>query len=173
MIFSFKKHNNTTLYDILLGLSRNIFFYNRVKLNDDFQTRILLMFFHFSILMIIYKLKGKKFDQLSYDSLFNNIENNLRELGLGDVAVNKKMKDLNKILYDILLKINSYKTDKNQFKMNQDIILKYFNQKDHKNLVNYDYISEYFDGFFNFCFEFSLDSVLQEAKNYKFSYGST
>ena len=30
----------------------------------------------------------------------------LRELGFGDVSVNKKMKDLNKILYDILLKIN-------------------------------------------------------------------
>ena len=26
-----------------------------------------------------------------------NIENNLRELGFGDVSVNKKMKDLNKI----------------------------------------------------------------------------
>ena len=37
--------------------------------------------------------------------LFHNIENNLRELGFGDVSVNKKMKDFNKILYDILLKI--------------------------------------------------------------------
>ena len=64
------------------------------------------MFIHFSIMMIIFKKKGKKFDQKAYDSLFFNIENNLRELGYGDVAVNKKMKDLNKILYDILLKIN-------------------------------------------------------------------
>ena len=173
MIFSFKKHNNTILYNTLLGLSRNIFFNNRAKLNDDFQTRIFLMFFHFSILMIICKFKGKKFDQLSYDSLFNNIENNLRELGLGDVAVNKKMKDLNKILYHIVLKINLSKSDKSQFKINQDIVYKYFNQKDHKKQVNYDYIEEYFNGFFNFCFEFSLDSMIQEAKNYKFSYGST
>ena len=36
--------------------------------------------------------------------MFNNIEYNLREMGFGDVTVNKKMKDLNKILYDILLK---------------------------------------------------------------------
>ena len=61
------------------------------------------MFIHFSIMMIIFK-KKKKFDQKSYDILFHNIENNLRELGFGDVSVNKKMKDLNKILYDILLK---------------------------------------------------------------------
>ena len=38
---------------------------------------------------------------------FHNIENNLRELGFGDVSVNKKMKDFNKILYDILLKIEN------------------------------------------------------------------
>ena len=74
-------------------------------LKDNFETRIYLMFFHFSLMMIIFKKKGQKFDQKSYDSLFFNIENNLRELGFGDVSVNKKMKELNKLLYDILLKI--------------------------------------------------------------------
>ena len=96
-------HNNE-LYNTLLTLSRNLFFYNKITLKDTFETRIYLMFIHFSLMMIIYKKKGKKFNQKSYDSLFFNIENNLRELGYGDVAVNKKMKDLNKILYDILLK---------------------------------------------------------------------
>ena len=60
------------------------------------------MFFHFSILLLIHKKKGKKFDQKAYDNFFYSIENDLRELGFGDVYVNKKMKDLNKILYDIL-----------------------------------------------------------------------
>ena len=64
------------------------------------------MFFHFSIIMLIFKKKGELFDQKSYDNLFYCIENNLRELGFGDVSVNKKMKDLNKILYDILLKVD-------------------------------------------------------------------
>ena len=63
------------------------------------------MFFHFSILLLIHKKKGKKFDQKAYDNFFYSIENDLRELGFGDVYVNKKMKDLNKILYDILLKL--------------------------------------------------------------------
>ena len=66
------------------------------------------MFIHFSILMIIYKIKEKKFSQSQYDSLFHCIENDLRELGLGDVSVNSKMKIFNKILYDILLKFGFY-----------------------------------------------------------------
>ena len=40
----------------------------------------ILCFFIFQLLMINFKKKGKKFDQNHYDSLFNNIENNLREL---------------------------------------------------------------------------------------------
>ena len=93
------------MYNTLLSLSRNIFFYKKINLNDNFETRIYLMFLHFSIMMIISKKKGIKFDQTKYDSLFHNIENNLREMGFGDVSVNKKMKELNKVLYDILLKI--------------------------------------------------------------------
>ena len=59
------------------------------------------MLFHFSIILLIFKRKSLKFNQDKYDSLFHNIENNLRELGFGDISVNKKMKDLNKF-YDIL-----------------------------------------------------------------------
>ena len=64
------------MYNILLTLSRNIFFYKQIKLPDNFETRIYLMFFHFSIMMIIHKKKGEKFSQYEYDSLFHNIENN-------------------------------------------------------------------------------------------------
>ena len=76
------------MYNTLLSLSRNIFF-KKINLNDNFETRIYLMFLHFSIMMIISK-KGYKIDQTKYDSLFHNIENNLREMGFGDVSVNKK-----------------------------------------------------------------------------------
>ena len=61
---------------------------------------------HFSIILIIFKKNKIKYPQSSYDNLFFSIENNLRELGFGDVAVNKKMKDINKIFYDILIKLN-------------------------------------------------------------------
>ena len=39
--------HKTKLYNILLILSRNIFFYEKIELQDSFETRIYLMFMHF------------------------------------------------------------------------------------------------------------------------------
>ena len=80
------------------------------------------MFMHFSILMIISKNK-EKVHQNEYDYFFDNIEYNLK-LGFGDVTVNKKMKKLNKILYDILLKIKTQANENEN--LNFELISKYF-----------------------------------------------
>ena len=160
----FQKKHNSQLYNILLKLSRNIFFYKKIQLNDSFETRIFLMFFHFSILMIIFKKKGEKFDQKEYDNVFNIIEYNLRELGFGDVSVNKKMKDLNKILYDILLKLN---LNKSGFKLNQELIGKYFNNFTSNN-EKWDKCKDYFEGFYKFCFDMDPENMLKDLNKYKF-----
>ena len=125
------------------------------------------MLFHFSIILKIFKKKGKKFDQKTYDLFFHNIENNLRELGFGDISVNKKMKDLNKILYDILLKIEK-DLEENKFKINPAITIKYFKDlKSHKNEELSD-LNDYFTSFFNFCFELPLESMIRDSINFKF-----
>ena len=162
--------HSTELYNTLLTLSRNPFFYNKIKLNDSFESRIYLMFIHFSIIMIIFKKKGKKFNQKAYDSLFFNIENNLRELGYGDVAVNKKMKDINKILYDILLKIINFEND--SFKINKNLIIKYFNQLNNEDSQKYLDFERYLNDFYKFCFELSLKNMIREAIKFK-DYGCT
>ena len=130
------------------------------------------MFFHFSILMIVSKFKGKKFNQESYDYFFHNIEFNLRENGLGDVAVNKKMKEFNKILYDILLKLN---LDKKQgvFKINRELIKTYFENFNDKKQSNIDEFEQYFQKFYDFCFELPLDNMIERSIKFKDLYGST
>ena len=45
MFAIYKKHRNK-LYNKLVELSRNKFFYERIKLPDDFESRIILIFFH-------------------------------------------------------------------------------------------------------------------------------
>ena len=162
----FKNHKNN-LYNILLSLARNIFFYKNIKLPDTFETRLYLMFIHFSIMMMVSKSKGKKFSQDDYDFLFNNIEYNLRESGLGDVSVNKKMKEFNKILYDILLKIDLENKNQNLFKVNKTLISRYFSElNDHKN-IKYLEFETYLLDFYHFCFELPLDNMVRDAINFK------
>ena len=78
----------------------------------------------------------------------------MRELGYGDVAVNKKMKDLNKILYDILLKISNEVN--NSFKINKSLIIKYFNQLDDNGTVKYQDFERYLNDFINFVLNYLL-----------------
>jgi cytochrome b pre-mRNA-processing protein 3 len=127
------------------------------------------MFMHFSIMLIVFRKKKVKFNQTAYDKLFQNIENNLRELGFGDVSVNKKMKDFNKILYDILLKID--KNDNGNFNINQKLIFKYFEELNTKNRSKYQEFEQYFLKFYDFCFELTLKNMIREVINYR--YGCT
>lgn len=131
------------------------------------------MFFHFSIIMLIFKKKGELFDQKSYDNLFYCIENNLRELGFGDVSVNKKMKDLNKILYDILLKVDLNEINNKKLKLNKNLIKTYFEPILQKKQSKNDYIERYFINFYDFCFELSPINMIKDLKNFNFSYGSS
>ena len=166
MIFKSNGHKDN-LYNTLLSLSRNIFFYKNIKLSDNFNTRIYLMFIHFSIMMIVTKKKQNKFNQKSYDMLFYNIENDLRELGYGDIAVNKKMKEFNKILYDILLKLE-FKSDSDLFKINYKLINKYFIELNDPKSEEFTKLNKYFSKFYDFCFEYSMENMLKAAINFKY-----
>ena len=155
------------MYNILLTLSRNIFFYKKIGLSDKFETRIYLMFFHFSIFLIISKKKNIKFDQKKYDNLFNYIEYDLRELGFGDVAVNKKMKELNKIFYDILLKLDLKKNDIKEFDINLDLIKTYFSYLKNDKNSKIAYLKDYFSNFYNYCFNLTFDKMIEESINFE------
>ena len=163
MIFKRRQHKQN-IYNTLLFLSRNILFYKNLGFEDTYETRIYLMFFHYSIILLILKNKEKKKNQENYDDLFFYIENNLRELGFGDVSVNKKMKDLNKIFYDILLKIN---TNNNSFEISKKLSNKYF-KKLNDNDKNWEVFARYFKNFYHFCFELTGNNMIKEAINYKF-----
>ncbi len=166
-MFSVYKRHNNELYNNLVKLSRNIFFYKNIKLGDKFETRVLLIFFHFAIILRHFKKNLKKdFPQKIYDNIFLNIEYHLRELGYGDVSVNKQMKILNKIFYDILIKIHDEKSDK--FSINYKIINKHlFENKDTKDVLKSD-LCNYFNSFYNFCFELDPQSMIEGNINFNY-----
>ena len=172
-MFSIYKSNHNSLYNKLVELSRSIFFYKEISLKDDFETRINLIFIHFSIILLIFKKRKKNFPQEIFDNIFLNIEFHIRELGYGDVTVNKKMKILTRIFYDILLKINNSKTE--AFVTSDEILKIYFDPIDDDKYRIIDNLSEYFNTFYNFCFELKGDIMLKGQINFKYlnNHGST
>tara|TARA_B110000971_G_scaffold214134_1_gene245834 strand:+ start:274 stop:792 length:519 start_codon:yes stop_codon:yes gene_type:complete len=165
MFSTYNTHNNS-LYNKLVELSRNIFFYKETLLKDSFETRIILIFVHFSILLIIFKKKKKEFPQKIFDNIFLNIEFHIRELGYGDVVVNKKMKTLTRIFYDILLKIN--KSASEDFEVDNKILKTYFEITNANSSILVDNLSSYFSVFYNFCFELKIDNMLKGKINFKY-----
>lgn len=162
MIFNTK--HNSDLYNTLLYLSRNLFFYDKINLPDTFESRIYLMFMHFSVMLIIFKQQKVEFPQKIYDDLFNSVEYNLRELGFGDVAVNTKMKNMNKTFYDILLKVN---ISNKSFKINKNLILKYFESLNDLNTAKYELFEQYMINFYHFCFDIKPQTMIKDALKFK------
>ena len=88
------------MYNKIVFLTRKNFFYKDFKLSDSFSNRIYLIFFHLCFILIALKNKesDKNDQQAIFDFFFKQIELNCRELGYGDITVNKKMKRFNKTI---------------------------------------------------------------------------
>ena len=165
-MFSFYKKHNNQLYNKLSDLSRNKFLYEEIKLADNFETRILLIFFHLSIILKIAKGTGSnKKTQDIYDNIFQNIEYHIRELGYGDVSVNKNMKNMNKIFYDILYSLDKETSNTN---ISKKLLEKYFNQKNNSSNVKISKLADYLIKFQNFCFDLDVNIMLNGSINFKY-----
>ena len=161
--------NEDKLYNKILLISRNKFFYTKLQLDDTFQNRVNLIFFHISFLFIKSKRKGKnppfkEFCQKVFDFVFKKIELNMREIGYGDMAINKNMKLLVKIFYNILLFCEKYKNE--NAKSKKLFLFKYFSQNTDKKDADIHNLVGYFDRYQAFCFDLSQDSVLKGDLNF-------
>ena len=89
-------------------------------------------------------------------------------MGFGDVTVNKKMKEFNKILYDILLKLDLNSKENSSFSINENLVKDYFTL--FKTTRNKEFLKfiEYFNAFFYFCFELPLDYMLEDILKFKY-----
>ena len=105
-MFKTTKQNNFNeyaLFNSILLLSRIKIFYTKFNLSDIFHNRIHLIFVHISFIFIKikqYKDKNqyKLFYQKTFDSMFKNIDLNMREIGYGDTTINKNMKFFSDVL---------------------------------------------------------------------------
>jgi len=173
-MFNYFKQNvilEKKLYNNIIYLSRNKIFYTKFNLNDTYQNRIYLIFLHISFLLnkVNYKNKSKihkEFEQKVFDFTFNSIELNMREIGYGDVAVNKNMKFLIKTFYNILLNCENYNKKRERDKLK--FLLDYLSIKDETKAKNNTNLVDYFNKYQAFCFDLCLDSVLKGDLNFTY-----
>ncbi len=118
----FKKENKQVkiIYQNIIKISRSKFFYLDLKLNDNFETRFDLIIFHAFIIFFYYKNLNNEKSKISqdlFDFMFSDFENNLREMGFGDIAVNKKMKVFITAFYG---RIAQYSKGADMYRINGD-----------------------------------------------------
>ena len=88
----------------------------------------------------------------------------MRELGHGDVSVNSKMKLLNKIFYDILLKIEN--SQNNCFKVDKNTLIKHLSDNKKFNIEYTAKLTTYLESFYNFCFELDTNIMIKGQINF-------
>jgi len=162
--FKYKKHN--FIYNNLVKLSRNIYFYKDIKLDDKLENRVIIIFAHLTVILSCLKnnKNNKVLSQEIYDNIFLNIENNLREMGHGDVTVNKKMKVFNQIFHDLLVKfIDEKKT--NKIEINEMIKFLFLVKKSDEISIK---LRDYFIKYYDFCFDIINKNMIKELDKFKY-----
>ena len=151
-----------TLYNTLVNLSRNKSLFSIFTDKDTFSDRLLILLFHFAFFLRRYKNNtDKEYLQKFYDYFFRQIELSLREIGYGDVSINKKMKDYINNFYSILDKIDDWDNLNNEKK--GEILGFYYKLKDnHLEIVNY------FNNFEIYLSKTTLKSFTKSVINHKY-----
>ena len=148
----FKKNQNNNIkniYQNIVKISRSKYLYLEMELEDSFETRFDLNVLLSFMIFYFYKKKNIKNSNIAqelFDYMFNDFENNLREMGFGDIAVNKKMKVFIKAFYGRIAKYNdgmhTFETN-NDKKLLQEAILNNIYKKSNVNINSVNYFVDY------------------------------
>ena len=156
------KLNNLTIYNSLIKLTRNKNLYLGLKNNDTFSDRLIILLFHFGFFLKLYKTELTKKDaQDLFDFFIRQIELSIREIGYGDVSVNKKMKDYVNLFYSILEKIEIWENLNQSDKLK--LICNYMNIKEDNHLF-----VDYFDKYRDFILKNPLKNFTKDILEFKF-----
>ena len=101
--------NYIHIYNTLIKLTRNKLLYKKIETEETFSIRLIIFLIHFAFFLKIFKKNNTKEKmQDIYDFNFRQIEISIREIGYGDVSINKKMKDYLNLFHKIIEKIDKW-----------------------------------------------------------------
>ena len=156
------KNDYLNIYNNLIKLTRNKNLYMNLKNNDTFSDRLIILLFHYSFFLKFYKNQiSSDESQDLFDFIIRQIELSIREIGYGDVSVNKKMKDYVNLFYSILEKIEFWDSMDKSSKMS--LIGEFINIKD-----NSDFLISYFDKYIDFLINNPLKIFTKDILELKF-----
>ena len=156
------KINYLNIYNNLIKLTRNKVLYNNKHNNETFSDRLIIFFLHFAFFLKLYKNNSNKREiQELYDFVFKQIELSIREIGYGDVSVNKKMKEYINLLYLIIDKVELW--DDSNLKEKSFFFSEFLDQsKDSSLYVNY------FDKYRVYLSKKTFNYFTKDVINHKF-----
>ena len=156
-------HNDyINIYNNLVKLTRNKSLYTCLRNDDTFSDRLIVLLFHFAFFLKIYKEEvSKKEAQVIFDSFIRQIELSIREIGYGDVAVNKKMKDYVNLFFSIVGIVDTWENLEKSKKIS--LMSDYINIYEHNDLF-----ANYFDKFRDFLVKNSLKIFTKDIIKLKF-----
>ena len=150
------------IYNNLIKLTRNKSLYKSLKNNDTFSDRLIILLLHFGFFLKFYKKElSKKEAQNLFDFFIRQIELSIREIGYGDVSVNKKMKEYVNLFFSIIDTIEKWERLKFFDKSN------YFQSLMNINKDNHQFV-DYFDKYRDFLINNSLKIFTKDILDLNF-----
>ena len=145
--------NYLNIYNNLINLTRNKLLYKNLNSEETFSIRLTFYLIHFAFFLKIYKSEEKKLLQKIYDFNFRQLEISIREIGYGDVSINKKMKDYLNLFHKLILEIEDWEDKDNNKK--KEFFLNYVDKNS-----NTAFFVDYFDKYIILLKKNSLNSFL-------------
>jgi len=153
--------NYINIYNNLIKLTRNKYLYLNLKEKETFSDRIVFLLLHLSFFFKVYKAENqKKIIQEIHDFIFKQIEISIREIGYGDVSINKNMKKYVNFFYDIISKIDSWNFI--NFEKKCEILDNYVN-----NPKDISFYAIYFDKLLEFYKNNTLNYFIKDIEDLK------
>ncbi len=113
MIWPFKKKSEPSnelfaVYNAIVAQSRQEKFFLNFDIKDDISGRFDILSLHICLVFIRLRsleMKDKDFSQSLFDLFFKDMDQSLRETGVSDVAIPKKIQKLGALFYGLLDKL--------------------------------------------------------------------
>ena len=149
------------IYNNLIKLTRNKYLYLNLNIKETFSDRLIFLLLHLSFFLKVYKeTSSKKLLQEIHDFIFKQVELSIREIGYGDVSINKNMKNYLNYFYDIVTNIDDW--DNIEYEKKVLILKKFINKP-----KNVSYFTNYFDKLYTFYKNNTLNYFTKDIEQLK------